>query len=127
MPQDADPYAWLEDVHGAKPLAWVADQNVKSRGVLKADPRYQRNYDSVLSVLDAADRIPFGSLDHGMVYNFWQDARNPKGIWRRTSLADYADAAPHWQVLLDVDALAASERKTGSLRARNVRQASCAA
>ncbi len=111
MPQDADPYAWLEDVHGAKPLAWVADQNVKSRGVLKADPRYQRNYDSVLSVLDAADRIPFGSLDHGMVYNFWQDARNPKGIWRRTSLADYADAAPHWQVLLDVDALAASEKE----------------
>ena len=23
----ADPYLWLEDVHGAKPLAWVKTQN----------------------------------------------------------------------------------------------------
>src|SRR3569832_2246374 len=32
---DNDPYAWLEDVHGAKPLAWVAEQNKKSLSVLK--------------------------------------------------------------------------------------------
>src|SRR5690348_5353630 len=74
---DNDPYAWLEDVHGAKPLAWVAEQNKKSLSVLKADPRYSKNYDSVLEVLDAPDRIPSGSLDHGFVYNFWQDAKNP--------------------------------------------------
>jgi len=73
-----DPYAWLEDVHGAKPLAWVTEQNKKSLGVLKADPRYQKNYDSILEVLDAPDRIPSGSLRHGFVYNFWQDAKNPK-------------------------------------------------
>jgi prolyl oligopeptidase len=109
--QENDPYAWLENVHGAKPLAWVADQNKKSLGVLKADPRYQKNYDSILSVLDAADRIPFGSLDHGFVYNFWQDAKNPKGIWRRTSVADYQNTAPHWDVLLDVDALAKAEKE----------------
>ena len=24
-----DPYLWLEDVHGAKPLAWVHEQNQK--------------------------------------------------------------------------------------------------
>src|ERR1700742_1975314 len=77
---DTDPYAWLEEVHGAKPLAWVAQQNAKSLGVLKADPRYQRNYDSILQVLDATDRIPFGTLSHGFVYNFWQDGKNPKGL-----------------------------------------------
>jgi prolyl oligopeptidase len=106
-----DPYAWLEDVHGAKPLAWVAEQNGKSLGALKSDPRYQKNYDNILSVLDATDRIPFGSLDHGYVYNFWQDAQNPKGLWRRTRIADYESAAPHWQLLLDVDALAKSEKQ----------------
>ena len=53
-----DPYAWLEDVHGEKPLAWVAEQNAKALGPLKADPRYQKNYDSLLQVLDATDRIP---------------------------------------------------------------------
>ena len=114
-PQDAakpdDPYAWLEDVHGAKPLAWVAEQNKKSLGLLKADPRYQKNYDNVLSVLDATDRIPMGHLNHGFVYNFWQDAKNPKGLWRRTSIADYQNANPAWEILLDVDALARAEKE----------------
>jgi prolyl oligopeptidase len=111
MADDSDPYVWLEDVHGAKPLAWVAGQNARSLGLLKADPRYQANYDSILSVLDAPDRIAYGGLDHGFVYNFWQDAGHPKGLWRRTSLADYATPAPHWQLLLDLDALAAQEKE----------------
>jgi prolyl oligopeptidase len=110
-PAMTDPYAWLEDIHGAKPLAWVKDQNRKSLALLKADPRYQKNYDSILQVLDASDRIPSGSLDHGFVYNFWQDARNPKGVWRRTTIADYANPSPHWDVLLDVDALAKGENE----------------
>jgi prolyl oligopeptidase len=106
-----DPYAWLEDVHGQKPLAWVAEQNAASLGPLKTDPRYQKNYDSVLQVLDATDRIPMGGLSHGFVYNFWQDAANPKGLWRRTTIADYQNAAPRWDVLLDVDALAKAEKE----------------
>ena len=106
-----DPYAWLEEVHGAKPLAWVADQNKKSLGQLKAGPGYQKNYDNILQVLDATDRIPFGSFSHGYVYNFWQDAKNPKGLWRRTAIADYQNAAPHWELLLDVDALAKAEKQ----------------
>jgi prolyl oligopeptidase len=104
-----DPYAWLENVHGAKPLDWVREQNVRSLAQLKSDPRYQANYDSVLLVLDATDRIPMGSLRHGHVYNFWQDAQNPKGLWRRTTIADYQAHVPHWDVLLDVDALATTE------------------
>jgi prolyl oligopeptidase len=104
-----DPYAWLEDVHGAKPLSWVKEQNDRSLAPLKADARYQKNYDSILQVMDATDRIPMGSLRHGHVYNFWQDAKNPKGLWRRTTVADYQTLAPHWQVLLDVDALAKAE------------------
>ena len=52
-------------MHGQKPLAWVAEQNKVSLGLLKADPRYQKNYDSILDVLDATDRIPMGGLSHG--------------------------------------------------------------
>ena len=111
LSQPNDPYVWLEEVHGAKPLAWVTDQNKKSLGLLKSDPRYQKNYNSILEVLDATDRIPMGGLSHGFVYNFWQDAKNPKGLWRRAAIADYQTKAPHWQVLLDVDALAKSEKE----------------
>ncbi len=106
-----DPYSWLEDVHGEKPLNWVKEQNAVSLGPLKADPGYQKDYDSILQVLDATDRIPMGSLSHGFVYNFWQDAANPKGLWRRTSIADYRNPQPRWEVLLDVDALAKAEKE----------------
>ena len=106
-----DPYLWLEDVHGARALAWVKAQNAKSTAVLQADSYYQKDYDAILRVLDATDRIPYGELDHQYVFNFWQDAQHPKGIWRRTSIADYANATPAWDVLLDVDKLAADERE----------------
>ena len=106
-----DPYLWLEDVRGAAPLDWVKAQNAKSLGVLKADPAYQANYDYVLKVLDAKDRIPYGGLDHGFVYNYWQDKEHPKGLWRRTTIADYAKPEPKWDVLIDLDALAAAEKE----------------
>src|SRR6185503_20246226 len=41
--------------------------------------------------------------------NFWQDARNPRGVWRRTTLAGYRLAEPDWRVLLDLDRLAEEE------------------
>jgi prolyl oligopeptidase len=106
-----DDYIWLEDVHGEKPLAWVKAQNARSLAILKADPDYQTYYDTILSVLDAKDRIPYGSLDHDYVFNFWQDAEHPKGIWRRTTIADYANPNPNWEILLDLDKLAADEHE----------------
>ena len=101
-----DPYLWLEDVHGPKPLEWVKAQNARSTATLKADPSYQKDYDAILKVMDATDRIPYGDLEHQYVFNFWQDAQHPKGLWRRTTVADYAQSAPSWEVLLDVDRLA---------------------
>jgi prolyl oligopeptidase len=106
-----DPYLWLEDVHGAKPLEWVKAQNARSAAILKADPSYQKDYDAILKVMDATDRIPYGDLEHDYVFNFWQDAEHPKGIWRRTTIADYAHAAPSWDILLDLDQLAKDEHE----------------
>ena len=106
-----DPYLWLENIHGAQPLEWVKAQNARSTAILQADPRYQKDYDAILGVMDATDRIPYGDLDHQYLFNFWQDAQHPKGVWRRTSIADYAKAAPDWDILLDLDQLAADERE----------------
>jgi prolyl oligopeptidase len=110
-PDLADPYLWLEDIRGARAMQWVKEQNTRSLAVLKADPDYQKNYDAILRVLDATDRIPYGELDHQYVFNFWQDAQHPKGIWRRTTITDYASPAPAWETLLDLDALAAREHE----------------
>src|SRR5690242_19974179 len=107
-----DPYLWLEDVHGEKPLAWVKEQNARTFKVLQADPRYQDYYDQILKVMDAQDRIPYGSMKQNYVFNFWQDARNPKGIWRRTTIASYLTAKPKWETLLDIDKLSKDEGKS---------------
>ncbi len=36
-----DPFLWLEDVHGAKPLEWVKTQNTKSTLLLQRDADYR--------------------------------------------------------------------------------------
>ena len=107
-----DPYLWLEDIHGARPLDWVKEQNAVSLKLLKSDPAYQADYDAILSILDADDRIPMGQLHGGTVFNFWQDPTHVHGIWRRTDVASYETAAPRWETLLDVDQLAAEEGKS---------------
>ena len=101
---DNDPYLWLTDIHGAKALQWVKEQNAKSEARLKSDSGYQEDYDALLTILNANDRIPLPqTVDHQWVFNFWQDAAHVRGLWRRTTVLDYAQKEPHWQVLLDVD------------------------
>jgi prolyl oligopeptidase len=106
---DMDPYLWLSDIHGAKAASWAKAQTDRSNALLKADPTYRIAYDAILKSLDVRDRIPLVVLDHGDAYNFWQDGTHVRGIWRRTSIADYASPAPRWKILIDLDALDAQE------------------
>ncbi len=78
---------------------------------LKGDPAYETNFDAILDLLDAQDRIPMGSLRGGHVFNFWRDAEHERGLWRRTSIASYETETPEWEILLDIDALAAEEEE----------------
>jgi len=110
-PSSPDTWLWLSDIHGAGPLAWAKAQNAKTFAALQADPEYRRDHDAILKLLNAEDRIPTPELENGVVFNFWQDAAHVRGVWRRTSAADYARAQPAWDVLLDVDALDATEHK----------------
>ena len=107
----ADPYLWLEEVHGDAALAWAKEKSQLALAGFKGDPAYQPNYDAVLGILDAQDRIPMGTLRGRNVYNFWRDAVHVKGIWRRTTLGSYRTPNPEWETLLDVDRLAADEGK----------------
>ncbi len=103
--KDNDPYLWLSDIHGAKALAWVAKQNAKSDAFLKQDPDYAADHDAIQQSLNTHDRIPLGRLEHNEVFNFWQDESHVRGLWRRTSVADYRKPEPDWETLLDVDKL----------------------
>lgn len=106
----ADPYIWLEDVNGAKPMAWVKTENTKTTNVLEKDPRFAGFYKSSLAMAQATDRIPGVRFIGGKLYNFWQDSAHVRGIWRSTTFASYRTATPQWTTVLDLDALAKSEK-----------------
>ena len=104
-----DPFIWLEDVDGERAMQWVRAENLKSLGVLEQDPRFATLHAEALAIAEATDRLPTPAFLGGQIYNFWQDATHVRGIWRRTSLADYRNAEPRWQTVLDLDALTAAE------------------
>ena len=106
-----DPNIWLEEVSSPKAMAWVEEHN-KSIGPLEADPRYKGLYDEALALAAAKDRIPAPHFIHGEIYNFWQDGNHLRGYWRKTTLADYHAADPHWTTVLDIDALGKAEGKS---------------
>ena len=105
----ADPHAWLEDVAGERALAWVRERNAQSRQVLEAHPRFGAMRDGFRAVLDARDKIPYVTRRGPDFYNLWRDAEHPRGLWRRTTLAQYRQAEPAWETVLDLDALATTE------------------
>ena len=106
-----DPFLWLEDIHGAKALEWVNDQDAITLKALKSDPEYVQDYDSLLMILDADDRIPAAQLHGNVVLNFWQDKEHVRGIWRQTTIASYETSKPNWETVLDIDRLSAQESK----------------
>jgi len=105
----SDPYLWLEDVHGARAMAWVHAENAKTLAVLQNDPLFPALYANALAIAQAKDRIPAPELLGHDVYNFWQDQDHMRGIWRRTSITELASASPAWDILFDLDAVAKAE------------------
>ena len=107
----ADDHLALEQVDGAEAMAFVAEENRKSLAALTDDPRYETFRAEAQAILTATDRIPSPSFLGDGIGNFWQDATNPKGVWRRTTLDSYRTATPQWETLLDIDALSKAEGK----------------
>lgn len=115
-----DPHLWLEEVEGDAALDWVRAQNERTLDALQADPRYSGFEAAALEVLTADDRIPYGTIRDGFVYNFWQDEQHVRGLWRRTPIDSYRTDDPGWEVLLDVDALAEAEDANWVFKGANV-------
>ncbi|MFF8418597.1 prolyl oligopeptidase family protein [Streptomyces sp. NPDC015680] len=106
---DEDPYLWLEDIDGEAALRWVAERNAETAAALAADAGFPVLKERLREVLDASDRIPYTVRRGAFLYNFWQDAEQVRGVWRRTTPEQYRKDSPDWEVLLDIDALAAAE------------------
>ncbi|WP_296175709.1 prolyl oligopeptidase family serine peptidase [uncultured Brevundimonas sp.] len=115
----ADDHLALEEVDGAEARAFVAAENAKSLSALTGDRRYEPFRQQAEAILTATDRIPGVSFLGEGLGNFWQDAANPKGVWRRTTLDSYRSNQPQWETLLDIDALARAEGRDWVFKGAN--------
>ena len=69
-------------------------------------------HDRVLSILDSKDKIPHVRKIGKFYYNFWQDANNKRGLWRRTTMESFSSPDTQWETVLDVDALCEQESES---------------
>jgi prolyl oligopeptidase len=105
---DDDPHLWLEEVEGERALAWVEAQNAATLARF-GDAHFAADRDLLAVIFDRPDNIPLIGRRGDRVFNFWKDAEHPRGLWRATSLDSYRREQPEWDILLDLDALAARE------------------
>ena len=106
-----DPYLWLEEVQSERALNWARERNAQSQAVLEAVPGFAATKSKLLDVLNNKAQIPYITRRGAYVENFWRDAANQRGLWRRTTLDEYRKAEPKWETLIDLDALALAEKE----------------
>lgn len=106
-----DPNLWLENIEGDKALQWVKEQNQKTLGQITQGTRYKNLEKQALNILQAKDKIPYVSMRGEYLYNFWQDEKHVRGLWRRTTLSQYRKKTPQWEVVLDLDKLSKKENE----------------
>lgn len=106
-----DPFLWLEDIEGEKALTWVEAQNEKSLAELSTTSTFESDQQQAYRILSAKDRLVQGELRRGYFYNFWQDEKHVRGLWRRQKESSFRAGKTRWQVLIDVDKLSEREKE----------------
>jgi len=104
-----DPFLWLEAVEGEKALQWVKEQNEITLNYLTNKEGYQEKYDFRYKTLISEDNLMIPQIRDDYVYNFWQDDKYPRGVWRRKSFKDYLEEKGNWDLLLDIGKLSEKE------------------
>jgi len=89
-------------------MDWVVKRNDHCISNL-VDPNTTTLYNTILSILDSKDKIPYVDKIGDYYYNFWQDADNIRGILRRTTLISYRSNDTAWETVIDIDKLGKDE------------------
>ncbi|WP_419241628.1 hypothetical protein [Cardinium endosymbiont of Nabis limbatus] len=96
---------FLEEAEGKEALKWAKARTNKTEKFLKKTGVYKLVKAHTESICYDQRKYLGGTIRQGYVYNFWTDAKNPQGLWRRTLLKNYSKDVPKWEVLIDVDKL----------------------
>jgi len=102
-PLSPDPFLALEALDDPDALAWLERQNARTRAAWCSGASFEALRQRLADAYLPRERpvIPDRWMD--WAYDLWQDERNPKGRWRRTTWAAWRSGAPVWQDLLDFD------------------------
>jgi len=107
-----DPNLYLEQIDGVRALAKVKSWNAATLDVLEKEPGFAAYRSKALELLSTNQKIAEPDQILGdKVLNFWQDEQHPRGIWRVSSLRDFAAGRPQWRTLLDIDAMSKLDNK----------------
>ncbi len=107
--QQEDAYIWLEEVEGERALGWAVERSEATLSEFEALPVFGELESAALEVLASSDRIAYPSIRGNHIYNYWSDADQPRGVYRRTTWDSYLSGDPSWETVLDIDALADEE------------------
>ncbi|WP_297574438.1 prolyl oligopeptidase family protein [uncultured Deefgea sp.] len=103
----SDPFVFLENHDQAQ--SWIAAQNQRCRAAIDADPRFTVMTEQILQLSQSQQQIPYFAQHGDWLYHFYQGSTQPRGVYRRTTLASYQSADPQWHIVFDLDQLAAHE------------------
>ncbi len=106
-----DNYQWLENINGQKSMQWVKKTNKITQEKLANTALYKELYQQALSVLNNKSRLPVVSQKGKWLYNFWQDNKHPRGVYRKTTFKQFKKSKPKWRTVLDMDAYSKRQGK----------------
>lgn len=108
---DIDPYLWLEEIESPEAINFAKKENEETLSKLKLEKNFEPIKNELTKIAYDKNRVPWAYPMQGMFYNFWQDKKSVRGVWRRTSFKEYQKNHPKWEVLLDLDILAKNENE----------------
>ena len=106
---DDDPYLWLEEVEGARALDFVEQQNRATLEKFGGAP-FAADRDTLAAILRPAGQHPLcqrGAAAISTISGRMPKIRAASGGGRRSRISQAEQ--PTWEIILDVDALAAEE------------------
>ncbi len=74
-------------------------------------PDFEPTRKRILAILDSREKIPYVTKHGRWYYDFWRDDKNVRGLWRRTTLAEFKKPKPAWETVLDLDQLSTAEKE----------------
>ncbi len=109
--EEGDNYIWLEEVESKKALDFVSKESTQTKEEFAENKNFKESKARILKALDSKDKLLYVSRRGDYVYNFWRDAENIKGVWRRMLFSDYKLKKNKWEALINFDDFVKTEKK----------------